>query len=323
MLMGCALVACGRPAKMTARADLPPLDTPSLASIAQGPGARWAIVVRPRAIVRGPLGALLASVAPASGIDRLSKTLGLDAPAVPDALFVGYAATTLYAAHVPEGDSPARAIEAFEQRLLPPSGRVSPRPDVLRAWGSMASGSRASEVAMYSTLGDAIVAESGRFGPVAVAIALGTHELSAERSLAHQAPFDALAKWAGDAPVALFARCPLGALLGAVDGASVVAQECEGAALSVRAAIPAGHVTLAIRVSGHWGSDAPAAEKELAAALAHVTESDLGRALGLRSASIETAATPAAIEARVSIDGAPLAAGLRRLLAAEVTDVTR
>ena len=318
----CAACAACAPARPPPRAELPaPLDTSSLAAFAQGPGARWAIVAHPRAIAVGPLGALVDRLAPAAGVERLSKTLGVDVRAVPDALFVGYAATITYAAHLPSGASPSSALDAFEQRILPPSGRASPRPDVVRAWGSMPSGSRASEVAMFSTRGDAVVAESGRFGPASVAIALATHQLAAGRSLAQQTPFAALAAWAGDAPLAILARCPLGGLLGA-ESTPVFAEECEGAALSVRATADR-NVTLAVRVRGHWGGDAAAAEKELAGALAHVTESDLGRALGLRDARIETAATPEAIDARVTLDGATLADGLRRLLAAEVTEVLR
>jgi hypothetical protein len=329
---GVALLACS-PAKPPPKPELPPLETSSLSAIAQGPGAKWAVLARPKAIAQGELGALLTKIAPPQGIDRLSKTLGFDARALPDALFVGYAATTTYAAHLPQGASPADALDAFKRRILPPSGEASPRPDLVRVWGSMPSGSRASLAAMWSARGDAVIAEAGRFGPVPVAIALAEAKLSPARALAKQAPFDALLAWAADAPIAAFARCPLDDVLGssgsngsngddAGKDAPVVAQECDGAAISARSA-GAGKVLLSVHVTGKWGKDAALAEKDLAAAIDRVVQSDLGRALGLRDAKIETASGSDAVDARVTVDGATLAEGLRRLTEASIADVLR
>lgn len=321
-LAALSLAAACSPAKAPKPPDLPALETSSLAAIAQGPGARWAIVAHPKAIAAGDLGALLTKVAPPLGIERLSKTLGFDARAVPDALFVGYTATTIYAAHLPQGTSPADAIDAFERRILPPNGKASPRPDLVRAWGSMPSGSRASEVAMWSTRGDAIVAESGRFGPAPVAIALAEKKLAPSRSLEKQAPFASLLAWAGDAPIAAIARCPVVDVLGGGKDAPIVAQECEGAVLVARSA-GAGKVLLAVHVTGRWGKDAAAAEKDLAAAIDRVVQSDLGHALGLRDAKVETSSSPDAVDARVVVDGEALADGLRRLAEASIADVLR
>ena len=319
------LCACS-PAKPPPKPDLPPLETSSLAAIAQGPGARWAVIARPKDIAQGELGAVVAKMAPAQGIDRLSKTLGFDVRATPDAIFVAYSATTIYAAHLPQGASPGDALDAFKKRILPPSGEASPRPDLVRDWGSMPSGSRASLAAMWSSRGDAVIAESGRFGPVPVAIALAEKKLSPARALAEQAPFDALLAWAGDAPIAALARCPLNDVLGssseAKDDAPVVAQECEGAALSARSA-GKGTVLLSVHVTGKWGKDASLAEKDLAAAIDRVVQSDLGKALGLREAKIETSTSGEAIDARVTVDGATLAEGLRRLTEASIADVLR
>jgi hypothetical protein len=263
-------------------------------------------------------------MAPAQGIDRLSKTLGFDARAVPDALFVGYSATTVYAAHLPQGASPADALDAFKKRILPPSGEASPRPDLVRVWGSMPSGARASLAAMWSARGDAVVAESGRFGPVPVSIALAERKLAASRAIAKQAPFEALLAWASDAPIAALARCPLNDVLGSSgkDDAPVVAQECDGAAVSARSA-GAGKVLLAVHVTGKWGKDASLAEKDLSAAIDRVVQSDLGKALGLRDAKIETSSSADAVDARVTVDGAILAEGLRRLTEASIADVLR
>jgi hypothetical protein len=326
-LSSLALSLSCSPAKPPPKLDLPPLETSSLPAIAQGPGAHWAVVARPKAIADGELGALIAKIAPATGIERLSKTLGFDARAAPDALFVGYSATTIYAAHLPSGASPADALDAFKRRILPPSGEASPRPDLVRVWGSMPSGARASEVAMWSSRGDAVIAESGRFGPVPVSIAIAQGKLPAARGLAKQAPFDALLVWAADAPIAALARCPLDDVLGDANGATktdapVIAQECEGAALSARPA-GAGKVLLSVHVAGKWGKDAALAEKDLAAAIDRVVQSDLGHALGLRDAKIETSSSAEAVDARVVVDGATLAEGLRRLTEASIADALR
>lgn len=322
-----SLVACGSPAKTPKKPDLPPLETSTLAGLAQGPGARWVVIVRPTALFAGELATALSKVAPAEGIDRLSTKLGLDVRRVPEALVVGFGASTFYAVRLPNGVSPAAPVDAFEQRVLPPIGKSSPRPDIVRTWGTLPAGARASAAGFWSTHGDVVVGEGGRLGPVLASIGLVTGKLAHARSLERQAPFDALSTWARAAPFAVMARCPLDDLLqGSSAGAAkspIVAQECDGAALSVTSA-PGGKLVLALHVAGRWGKDAANAEGEVRAALDSVQQSDLGRALGLRDApAAEVKATAEAVDAVMTVDANELASGLHRLLAAELGDATK
>jgi len=323
-----AIVAsgCGSTPKTPPKPKLPPLETASLAGIAQGPGARWAVLVRPSEIFASELVKPLSLVVPSAGLDRLSEKLGLDVRKVPEALIVGYGGSTFYATRMPTGTSPSSPVDAFEKRILPPSGHTSPRPDIVRAWGSVAAGGRASAAGLWSSNGDIVIGEGGRLGPVLVGLALATGKLVPERSLARQVPFAGLALWAKSAPFAVLARCPLDELLaGATDAKSpIVAQECDGAGLAVRPAEKKGFVTISLHVPGHWGKDAQNAADEVRAVLTHVMESDLGRALGLRDAPpAEVSATADAVDAQITVDAAKLAEGLRRLTSAEVADATK
>ena len=319
-----AMVGCS-PAKTAVKEPLPALETTRLEGLAAGPGARWAIALRPKAILGSGLGTALSKIVPPQGLERLSKLVGFDVRQTNDALIVGYASATLYAAHLPAGTSPGAVVDAFELRILPPSGRASPRPDLVRAWGSTADGARASVVGLWSTKGDTIVGEGGRLGPVMATIALATGKLAPARALSAQAPFVELARWAGDAEVAMFARCPLTDLARDALGQGtppVVVTECDGAGMTVRP-LAGGRMAVALHVSGRWGSDAGAAQKELAAILEHVTTSDLGKALGLDAAKPIVTANAAAVDASFELDAAIVAEGLRKLVSADVVELLK
>ncbi len=312
-----AIVGCPSPPKPPPKAELPPLVTTMLGEVVQGPGARWSLRVRPEAIAKSPIFTQISSIAPADGFDRLDRLVGFPTREVPEALIVGYASSTVYAATLPKGTSPDGAIAAFEKRMFPPNGRASPRPDLVRVWGSTAAGGRASLVGLWSTKGDSVVGESGRLGPVAVTMALSTGKLSVARALSTQAPFVALAAWAGDAPFVASARCPLGDVLGSnvgTDGsAPIVVQECDGAALTLRP-LPAGKLALAIHLTGRWGSDADAARAEVQAIVDRIRASDLGKALALRDVVPTVTATKEAVDVAAVLDATALANGIRALI---------
>jgi hypothetical protein len=321
--LGSGAVGCS-PAKTPPKESYPPLETAQLTALSPGPGARWMITARPSALFASTLAAPLSKIVPESGLARLSKLVGFDVKRTPDALFVGYASATLYAAHLPDGTSPGAAVDAFELRILPPSGRASPRPDLVRAWGSTADGARASLVGLWSTKGDAVVGEGGRLGPVTATIALATGKLAPARALSMQAPFVELAKWAEGAEVAMIARCPLSELArDTVKGEPpVVIQECDGAGLTVRPR-DGGKVAIAMRVTGRWGKDAEAARNEASAILQQVITSDLGKALGLEDARPIVTSNAGAVDASVELDAMTVAEGLRKLVSADVADLLK
>ncbi len=324
--LAASLGACGSDPKTPKKPPLPPLETQTLAGVTQGPGARWVIVVQPKAIFGSELATALGRIVPAAGVDRLSEKLGIDVRKVPEALVAGYGGSTFYAARMPEGASPSLPVDAFEKRVLPPNGRNSPRPDIVRVWGTVAAGGRASAAGLWSTNGDMVVGEGGRLGPVLVALALATKKLVPERSLERQEPFKALAAWAKGAPLAIFARCPLDEVLsGATDAKSpIVSQECDGAALSLRPAEKKGFVVIALHIPGRWGKDAQNASDEVRGVIGRVVESDLGRALGLKDAEpAEVTGTPEAVDAKLTVNALVLAEGVRKLTSAELSEVTK
>lgn len=333
-LLCSALVACGGPRPATPKPELPPLETASLEAITQGPGARWAIVGSPKAIFGGPLGVYVDKLVPKAGLDKLKLRLGFDLRASTQALMVGYAATTFYAARLPEGSAPSGALDAFEKRALPPLGRANPRPDLVRVWGSMPSGVRGSAAGMWSSRGDAIVGEGGRLGPVLASMALAAGKLGKDRALETDKTFGPLLAWAKPAELVVISRCPVAAALGreadaetpagepSKGGGNVLLQECFGLAVTLRPA-SGGKLAIAARVTGAWGKDAGAAAEAMRATFAGLSESDVGRVLGLRDATPVVKATADAVQAELLVDAAVFTEGLRRVLAADLDDATK
>jgi hypothetical protein len=320
-LLGCGPKAPAAPPKPKSA----PLDTSSLTAITQGPGVRWAIVAAPQKIFTGPLAPYVSKLLPASGLDKLSVRLGFDLRAASSAVMAGFAATTFYAARLPEGTAPTPALEAFEKRIIPPIEKSNPRPDLVRVIGGMPAGARGSAVGMWSSRGDAIVGESGRLGPAVAAMALAAGKLSAERSLAHDKTLGPLLTWGGNAEVSVLARCPVAEALGGTADAekeNVLLQECLGVAITFRAGAP-GKLLVSARIAGAWGKDAPIAEDELRATLARVAESDVGRVLGIRDAKSEIHATASAIDATLTVDAAVFSEGLGRVLSQQIGDATK
>lgn len=320
------VAGCGGPKPVAPRPELPPLSTSSLGAIAQGPGARWAIVGSPKALFTGPFGPRVDKIVPKQGLDKLQTRLGFDLRATPRALMVGYAATTFYAARLPDGTAPSSALDAFDKRLLAPKGKATPRPDLVRIWGSMPSGVRGSAAGMWSSLGDAIVGEGGRLGPVLASMALATGKLAPERAITADKTFGPLLAWAEQAEVGAVVRCPLADSLDAPakapEGKNVLLQECFGVGVTLRPK-DGGKLAIAVRVTGAWGGDAAAAAEAMRATFASVAESDLGRVLGLRDAQPTVKATAAAVDGELLVDADAFATGLRRVLAAEIDDTTK
>ena len=320
-LLGCGATPTSPPAKLSK-----PLETASLTAITQGPGARWAIVGSPRAVFTGPLAPYANKLLPAAGLDKLRTRLGFDLRAASSALMVGFAATTVYGARLPDGTAPSAALEAFEKRAIPPLERSTPLPDLVRVVGGLPSGTRGSAVGMWSPLGDAIVAESGRLGPAVAAMALAAGKLSPERALANDKTLGPLLRWGGSAEITLVARCPVAEAIGlqatAGEKSNVLLQECLGVGVTFHSA-SAGKLTVTTRITGAWGKDAALAEDEVRATIARVAESDVGRVLGFRDAKSEVHATSDAIDATLTLDASVFADGLGRVLSQQIGDATK
>lgn len=326
LTLAAALLGCGGPKPVAPKPSGPPLETSSLPAITQGPGARWAIVGAPRALFSGALAPYVNKLVPKQGMDKLQARLGFDLRASASAIMVGYTATTFYAARLPDGTAPSSALEAFEKRIVPPTGKSNPRLDLVRVWGDMPAGAQGSAAGMWSTRGDAIVGEGGRLGPVMVSMALAAGKLAPDRALSRDKTFGPLLTWAGSADIAILARCPLGQTLGAQSAedakGNVLFEECFGVGVTIRPA-PGGKLAIAARIAGAWGKDAGLAGDEARATIARISDSDLGRALGVRDAKSEIKVTPEAIDATLTIDAQTFTTGLARLLSAELGDATK
>jgi hypothetical protein len=331
-------------------------------------GAQWLVELAPHAMVTGPMGALLrrmlppmrapapppdapaspaqppaahrgaaAPAGPRDALTILSEKFAIELRESPDVLIAKYAESTFFAVRMPDGDPASTPTHALAERFLPPSGTTAPRADLVRVFGSLASGTRVSAASLgepgAGERAAVFIAEAGKFGPVLVSIALATGKLARARSIAAVRPYEALSEWATAgslrAPLVAMAACPLGAILsapmggpatsGAAERAPIVLTECDGVAAAL-SADDAGTLHLRVHVTGRWGKDTDAASRELRGVLERIVGSDLGRVLGLREgdrtlAKIDLRATGEAIDAELTGDGARVADGLRSLLA--------
>jgi hypothetical protein len=129
----------------------------------------------------------------------------------------------------------------------------------------------------------------------------------------------------GNADVSVLARCPVAEALGGTADAekdNVLLHECLGVAVAFRSGAP-GKLTIAARIAGAWGKDAALAEDELRATLARVSESDVGRVLGIRDGKSEVHATATAIDATLTVDATVFSEGLGRVLSQQIGDATK
>ncbi len=326
LTLAVALLGCGGPKPVAPKSSGPALETSSLPAITQGPGARWAIVGAPKTLFSGALAPYVNKLVPKQGMDKLQARLGFDLRASPSAIMVGYTATTFYAARLPDGTAPSSPLEAFEKRIIPPTGKSNPRTDLVRIWGDMPAGAQGSAAGMWSSRGDAIVGEGGRLGAVMVSMALAAGKLSSDRALSRDKTFGPLLAWAGNADIAILARCPLSQTLGASSAedakGNVLFEECFGIGVTIRPAA-AGKLAIAARIAGAWGKDANLAGDETRATISRISESDLGRALGIRDATSEVHVTPDAIDATLTLDAQTFTSGLARILSSELGDATK
>ncbi len=316
LALACAALSsggCGAPAAPPPppKKQVAPLDTSSLAALTQGPGVKVALLVSPKALFSGPLASAMTKLLPNAGMDRLTTKLGFDLRLSREAMIVELAATTFYAARLPDGVAPSSALAAYEETVIPPKTRASPRPDLMRVTGKRPGGLDGSAAGLWSSLGDVIVAESGRLGPVLASMLLAAGKLPKERSLAYEKTFAPLLVWAKGAEIAIVGRCPLGGKM--LQGGNVLTQECDGAALTIRPGAP-GKLAVAVRVNGAWGKDAELVSEAMRGTFHDVSESDLGRVLGMRDVTPEITATKDAVTGQITLDADVVATGLFRVL---------
>lgn len=298
-----------------------PLHLSPACDLAPAAGLSWVVEAKPRAIAENAdLIPYVGLVVPEGRFTRFAAASGgIDLRQIKDLCVARYPDATLTIAHTPI--DPARVERAFADRVTRPGSRAIdvPNPPVVRITGEVAG-----EPQAIVLLGrEGVVLEEGKTGSLRAAEAFALGKLKRAAPALRGAALERAAAVLGDAPIRAFAPGPfegesakgLGGLLRAATAFGI-------------AAGPAGspaRIAVRIVLTGAWGHDAQAAADRLAAAAHVVSESALGRLLGVNRPTegprVEGRADALVLD--VTLDAAALATGLHDAIEADTTELFR
>jgi hypothetical protein len=287
--------ACaGAPPKTRANIPAAPLHLRPVADLAPAAGVTWLIDVRPRDIFVIPeMAAHVRLVFPDDRFDAFTKRHGgVDLRQLSELDVVGYrAATLLLARGVFE---PSKVERAFTARAKTDGRAIDRQSDplgtIVRTWGTV-NGER-EQLAIFGH--EAIGLEIGRFGPLRAAEFFAEEKLKKSSPALRASPLARATELVGDAPLRAFAPGPfegesaraLGGLLRA-STAIAIAVTILPPGNTETGEEPSARLAIRIVLLGDWKDDGAAAASRFAAAIHTLSESALGRLMGLARPSAE------------------------------------
>jgi len=299
----------------------PPLHLTPLADLVPAAGLSWIADLRPRAFFAdATLIPALAEVFPEAELDAAARERGgLDLRGMDGFVAAGYDSGTLLLAH--QLLEPAKLEGAFAGRVADVQGRAidrggdDPRGAIIRTWGARGTS--------HETL---VV-----FGREAAGLALGSDtrlraaELFAEGKLKRAQPawrtppLDGIAARLGDAPLRVAVPGPFTGLWSKGVGGLLAAATGAGGAVWVEG----GAARVKIVLTGNWGERAEEAAQRLRSCYEALTDTGLGRLLGLphpvAAPTVTAAPDGVALEVRLAVE--PLLRGLADATTSQLRDL--
>lgn len=298
-----------------------PLHLDSACDLAPSAGAEWVVDARPRAIAEIPdLIPVISQVVPEARFATFAATHGgIDVRQITDLCVAKYNATLLTVARTPL--DPARVERTFADRVTHPGGRSVDvvNPPVVRVWGEV--NGEAQQLVVFGR--EVVALEQGKAGPIRAAEAFALGKLRRASPVLRGGSLARAVELVGDAPLRAFAQGPFEGET--AQGLGGLMRASTAVAAAARFAGAPAKLSLRIVLTGAWGKDAPAAAERLAAAVHVVSESALGRLLGLDHplVSPQVRGTDEALVVDVTLDAAILARGVHDALDAEIGDIMR
>ena len=320
LALAIAVSACGPKPPAAPPAPPPvPLHLEPACDLAPSAGVEWIVEAKPRALSELPdLIPVIALVIPEARFNTFASAHGgVDVRQVQDLCVAKYKQTLLSIARTPI--DPVRVEKAFSDRVTNPGGRQLdiPNPPVLRVWGEVNG-----EPQQLVVFGRELVAlEQGRPGPIRAAEAFARGKLRRASPALRGGTLARAVQLVGEAPVRAFAPGPFEGEIAQGLGGLMRAST----AVAASAQVTGTRIMLRIALTGAWGKDAPAAAERLAAAVHVVSESPLGRLLGLDHPVVpsQVRTLEDALVIEVTLDGVAFARGLHDALDAEIGDIMR
>ncbi len=321
-LLALLLVACGPPAPSQAPSPPPvPLHLDHACDLAPAAGLAWIVDARPRAIAETvDLIPAIATVIPEKRFEAFAEGHGgIDLRQTQELCVAAYRTSTLAVVRSPF--DPARVERTFTDRVTHGFARAVDvaNPPVVRMWGDV--GGEPQQLVLFGR--EALAFEDGKGSSARVAEAFALGKLKRAAPALRGAALEAVSQRLGDAPVRVFAPGPFEGATAQGLGGLLRATTAVGA--SARFAGPPGRIAVRLVLMGAWGDDAPAAAERLSAAVHVVSESGVGRLLGL-NAPLEPArvrTSPDALVLDAVLDATVLARGRPDARDAEVGEILR
>lgn len=271
-----------------------PLHLRPVSDLAPAAGVVWLVDARPRDLLVIPeMAAHVRLIFPDDHFDAFAKRHGgVDLRQLSELEVVGYRAATLFLAH--GVFDPSKVERAFTARAKTDGRAIDRQGDplstIVRTWGTV-NGER-EQIAIFGH--EAIGLEIGRFGPLRAAEFFAEEKLKKSSPALRASPLARASELVGETPLRAFAPGPFEGDASRALGGLLRASTAIAIAVTV---LPPGKTEsgdepsarLAIRVVllGDWKEDAVAATSRLAAAIHTLSQSSLGRLMGLDHPSAE------------------------------------
>ncbi|MBI3206822.1 MAG: hypothetical protein HYZ29_35125 [Myxococcales bacterium] len=314
LTLGCGGTATPRPAK-PATAEAPPLHDGPLTDYVPSAGLRWLVVGRPKEVASdAELAKAIELILPKSRRGAFSKSSGVELDTLDAGLIAGFDHATLYVADARA--SSTLAEERFAARLIAGTRVAKPHPRIHRLSG------------VVGQTPETLVRIDERLIAVSVGSALPARivELYARQKLTKSPPAlkgSALSslpiRELESAPMRFYAPGPFTGDW--TRGAGGLFATATAVGVAVRP-VAGGKLSAVIVIAGGFASDGPDAATRFGKAWEDLTQSGLGKLLGLdRAPPPSIVATPDSIRLAVEVDAMPLAQGLRAAVMAEVWEI--
>lgn len=300
------------PAKVQAK-PAPPLHDGPLTDYVPAAGLRWMVVGRPKELASDPtLREAIGMLLPDERLAAFAHSSGLELPKVSNGLIAGFDHATLYVA---DGGAPI-VQERFSERLLAGPRLAETHPRVHRVSG------------VVGQTPETLVRIDDRLSAVSIGSGLPARivELYAEKKLTKSPPAlrgSALSQLPiaelESAPARFYAPGPF------TDdwarGARGLLATATAVGIAVRPASN-GRVAILLVVAGDFRASEVDPTALLGAAWTDLVSSNLGKLLGLGSASTPSiSSTPDSLRLTVEVEARPMAMGLRAAVMAEVWEI--
>lgn len=316
-----ALLACGPKGPATPPTPpLVPLHLEPACDLAASAGLEWMVEAKPRTIAQTPdLIPALALVVTEARFATFAKTHGgIDVRQIQDLCVAKYKDSLLTVARTPI--DPASVERAFTDRVTHPEGRTVavPNPPVVRLAGEVLG--EHQQLVIFGR--DAVALEQGKPGPARVAEAFALGKLRRASPALEGAALVRVAEIVGEAPLRVFAPGPFEG--DAAQGLAGLLRATTAVGASAKLGADR-RVAVRLVLAGAWGTDAEAAAERLKAAVHVVSETPLGRLLGLDHppAPPTVRGTADALVLEATLDLATLARGVHDAVDAEIGEIMR